>query len=239
MSVSASGRWIWYRSIQSVPSRRRLFSTSLTIQRRELPNWFGSSPIVPWTLVASTTESRRPPANALPTISSDSPREYTSAVSMKLIPASSARWMIPIESSWSVFPHAPNIIAPRHSGLTFTPVEPRSQWSIAAGLVHGLTDDRVLGRGDLVQAADRRRVRRVDRYLRVLGRLLEDRGDRLGERVERLLGLGLGRLHHQRLVHEQREVHGRRMIGEVEQPLGEIERLDCKRALDQPAGEGI
>ena len=46
-----------------------------TIQRRESPNWFGSSPIVPWTLVASTTLSRLPPASALPTISSDSPRE--------------------------------------------------------------------------------------------------------------------------------------------------------------------
>ncbi len=30
------------------------------IQRRELPNWLGSSPIVPWTLVARTTSSRRP-----------------------------------------------------------------------------------------------------------------------------------------------------------------------------------
>ena len=56
-------------------SRRRLSSTSRMIQRRELPNSFGSSPIVPWTFVASTTLSRRPPASALPTISSDSPRE--------------------------------------------------------------------------------------------------------------------------------------------------------------------
>ena len=55
---------------------------------------FRSRPIGPCALVASTTSSRRPPANALPTISSDSPAEYTSAVSTKLIPASSARWMI-------------------------------------------------------------------------------------------------------------------------------------------------
>ncbi len=41
---------------------------------------------MPWNFVASTTLSRRPPASALPTISSDSPREYTSAVSMKLMP---------------------------------------------------------------------------------------------------------------------------------------------------------
>ena len=70
------------------------------------------------------TSSRRPPASALPTICSDSPREYTSAVSTKLMPASSARWMIRIESAWSALPLAPNIIAPRQSGVTFTPVVP-------------------------------------------------------------------------------------------------------------------
>src|SRR3954453_23723342 len=133
MSVSNSGRWIWYRSIQSVPSRRSELSISCTIQRRVLPNWLGSSPIGPWTLVASTTSSRRP-ANALPTISSDSPREYTSAVSMKLMPASSAAWMTRIESSWSGLPHAPNIIAPRQSGETWTPVRPSGRCSTAASL---------------------------------------------------------------------------------------------------------
>src|SRR5215217_6827237 len=56
MSVSCSGRWIWYRSIQSVPSRLRLASHSFAIHRRELPNWFGSSPIVPWTVVAAILE---------------------------------------------------------------------------------------------------------------------------------------------------------------------------------------
>ena len=45
---------------------------------------------------------------------------------MKLIPASSARWMIATLSSWSGLPQAPNIIAPRHSGLTLTPVLPSS-----------------------------------------------------------------------------------------------------------------
>jgi hypothetical protein len=62
--------------------------------------------------VASTTSSRRP-LSALPTISSDSPREYTSAVSMKLIPSSRALWMIRTESSWSGLPQAPNIMVPR------------------------------------------------------------------------------------------------------------------------------
>src|SRR3954454_12614628 len=49
---------------------------------------------------------------------------------MKLMPASRARWMIRIESLWSVLPHAPNIIAPRHSGLTWTPVRPSERISI-------------------------------------------------------------------------------------------------------------
>ena len=43
---------------------------------------------------------------------------------MKLIPASSAAWMIRIESSWSGLPQAPNIIAPRQNLLTETPVRP-------------------------------------------------------------------------------------------------------------------
>jgi hypothetical protein len=74
-------------------------------------------------LVASTTLSRRP-LSAWPTISSDSPREYMSAVSTKLIPASRALWMIRIESSWSGLPMAPNIMAPRQYGLTLMPVRP-------------------------------------------------------------------------------------------------------------------
>src|SRR3954466_13786822 len=50
---------------------------------------------------------------------------------MKLIPASSARWMIRIDLSWSVSPQSPNIIAPRQSGLTLTPVRPSGRRSIA------------------------------------------------------------------------------------------------------------
>src|SRR3954452_3949294 len=49
---------------------------------------------------------------------------------MKLTPASSARWMMRIDSSWSGSPHAPNIIAPRQSGLTLTPVLPSVRYSI-------------------------------------------------------------------------------------------------------------
>src|SRR4051812_28249465 len=61
-----------------------------------------------------------------------------SAVSMKLIPASSAAWMIRIESSWSGLPHDPNIIAPRQSSLTETPVRPSSRCSMKILLVSGL-----------------------------------------------------------------------------------------------------
>src|SRR3954468_20999171 len=50
---------------------------------------------------------------------------------MKLMPASSARWMIRIESSWSGLPQAPNIIAPRQSGLTSTLVRPSGRISMA------------------------------------------------------------------------------------------------------------
>src|SRR2546423_2961128 len=53
---------------------------------------------------------------------------------MKLSPASSARWMMRIESSWSSLPQAPNIIAPRQSGLTSTPVRPRVRCSTGSSL---------------------------------------------------------------------------------------------------------
>src|SRR4051812_5053548 len=49
---------------------------------------------------------------------------------MKLIPPSRAAWMMRTESSWSVLPQAPNIIAPRHSGLTCMPVRPSGRCSM-------------------------------------------------------------------------------------------------------------
>src|SRR3974390_185126 len=50
---------------------------------------------------------------------------------MKLIPASSAPWMIPMDSPTSGLPHSPNIMAPRHSVLTFTPVAPSLRYSMS------------------------------------------------------------------------------------------------------------
>ena len=46
------------------------------------------------------------------------------------------------------------------------------------------------------------------------------------EGVERLLGLGFGRLYHQRFVEEQREINGRGVVAIIQQTLGHIERGD-------------
>src|SRR5436309_5217639 len=46
------------------------------------------------------------------------------------MPASSARWMMRMLSSWSGLPQLPNIIAPRQSGETFRPVLPRFRYSM-------------------------------------------------------------------------------------------------------------
>src|SRR4051794_41118654 len=56
---------------------------------------------------------------------------------MKLTPASSARWMMRMDSSWSWLPQSPNIMAPRQSGLTYMPVRPRVRWSIGETLLPG------------------------------------------------------------------------------------------------------
>jgi len=58
--------------VVSVQPTREL-STS-RIQRRELPQWFGSSDMALRNLVVSTRRTR-PPVSALPIISSDSPPE--------------------------------------------------------------------------------------------------------------------------------------------------------------------
>src|SRR5262249_36395271 len=58
------------------------------------------------TLVATTTWSRRPQrSSALPTISSDRPWPYAGAVSISVMPRSSAAQMVRIDCSSSVPPH--------------------------------------------------------------------------------------------------------------------------------------
>ena len=59
-----------------------------------------------------------------------------------------------------------------------------------------------------------------------LGRLGGDALERLGQGLEGLEALGLGRLDHQRLVDDEREVHRRRVEPLLEQPLGHVQRLD-------------
>src|SRR5215218_3939969 len=126
-----------------------------------------------------------------------------SAVSTKLIPASSARWTMRIESSWSGLPQAPNIIVPRQSFETWTPVRPSGRYSTemllfaVAGL--GVVDDLGVGLGaELlgVRAAADALVERVDRGDLLGGqREVEDvevlgdavRLDRLGDRAEAVL----------------------------------------------------
>ena len=110
-----------------MPSRRRLASISVRIALRDSPAPLGpgASARAPW------WRSRPRPAGevapARPTISSLVPSEYTLAVSKKLMPSSSARWMNGrLASSSSVQGCAPR--PARHSscspGRSATPRDP-------------------------------------------------------------------------------------------------------------------
>ena len=104
-------------------------------------------------------------------------------------------------------------------------------------LLEEVADDRLLRRLDLVGPADGpRRRRRLD-HLGLLRRLARDREHRVGERVERLLRLGLRRLDHQRLRDDEREVDRRRVEAVVHQPLGDVERRDAVLALQRARRE--
>src|SRR5205814_6964718 len=87
---------------------------------------------------------------------------------MKLIPASSARWMIRIDSSWAELPQAPKFIVPRQSGLTWTPVAPSGRYFMRSSLSAGLQAAR--------SAADLGHVFQPDYPWRPLGRLLVEEG---------------------------------------------------------------
>ena len=80
-------------------------------------------------------------------------------------------------------------------------------------------------------------VRRLLQQLRLLGRLARDREHRVAERVERLLRLGLGRLDHQRLGDDQREVDRRRVEAVVHEPLRDVERGAAVLALQRARRE--
>src|SRR6266542_1614252 len=107
------------------------------------PPSFGPFPIRSWTFVASTTSWRRP-LRALPTYSSEDSRSvqggtpgrsyrawlpYELAVSMKLMPRSSAR---PTRASTSAASGAmPKRDAPTHNADTRTPEAPSSRYSMS------------------------------------------------------------------------------------------------------------
>src|SRR4051812_42460498 len=115
---------------------------------RDRPRSFGASLIGKCTLVAITTSSRRGTKSriARPRISSDTPREYMSAVSKKLIPASSARLMNGrLASSGSTHErHAgsPYVITPRHRRDTLSPVRPRFTYFIPVVLQRKVQADK-------------------------------------------------------------------------------------------------
>src|SRR3954447_7676828 len=105
---------------------------------------------------------------------------------MKLTPASSAAWMMRIDSSWSGSPQAPNIIVPRQSFETWMPVRPSGRYSTSGLLdltAEGLEGD-VLG----LRAATAAGVQPIDRGEFVGGQLEIEDVDVLGD------ALRLGRL---------------------------------------------
>src|SRR5260370_39728757 len=91
---------------------------------------FGPGTMGAMTLVAKTTSWRLPrPLVPVPSTVSDSPpawpgtqREYTSAVSMKLPPASTYASSTASDAFWSVV--HPNVLPPRHRAATRSPERP-------------------------------------------------------------------------------------------------------------------
>src|SRR5215470_13367609 len=102
---------------------------------RESPRSFAVVPIGPATFVARITDERLLRI-ARPVISSDTPVEYTSAVSMKFPPASRKRATIRAEVGSSQ-PQAlfPKVIVPRQRFETLRPVRPSLRSFIASSLV--------------------------------------------------------------------------------------------------------
>src|SRR5689334_23030786 len=74
----------------------------------------------------------------------------------------------------------------------------------------------------LIQAPHRRADGRRRRDRGVLLRLARDLDHRVAELVERLLGLRLGGLDHQRLFDDEREIRRGRIEAEIQQPLGDV-----------------
>ncbi len=95
-----------------------------------------------------------------------------------------------------------------------------------------------LARGpSFIEPGQSREVRcAADQVRRLLG-FAEDFLDGFHESVERLLGLGLGRLDHERAADDQGKVHRRRVDAVVDQALGEIEGADAGLGFEVAIGE--
>ena len=118
--------------------RRRLSSTLLTMCWRDAPASLGPSPIGKRHLVARNRSSRWFFV-AWPTISSDTPAEYMSAVSTRLTPWSTHRSIWRVAPSTSVAPSLenpplpPKVIVPMVIVETFSPDRPSVRYSMATG----------------------------------------------------------------------------------------------------------
>src|ERR1700733_9449525 len=210
----------------SVRSRRRLASQPETMWCRERPASLGPPPMAIRTLVATSTSSRRP-ARTSPAISSASPPEYTSAVSMRLTPASRhmSTWRrassTPVEPTFANPPVPPKVIVPMVSTEIRSPDLPSVRYSTEETLSTGPSRPR----GGLTPARWARG--RPLRAGRVRPRLAGRRDDLLGEDA----GLAFpvpGRPEHER-------VH---LVVQADQRLGPPLHRAVERALvvrgDQP-----
>ena len=72
--------------------------------------------------------------------------------------------------------------------------------------------------------------RRLDN-LRVFFNVPRDLAHGVYELIQRFFAFGLGRLDHQSLRDDEREVDGRRMVAEVHQALRDIQRFNAMRLL--------
>ena len=127
------------------------------------------------------------------------------------------------DSSWSGLPQAPNIIAPRHSGLTFTPVRPNALNSIVLLLVATAPTEATVARAhQRGRTQDSRAGWGVPTRLSTVRRANERTG------VADLVARGL----RTRLLAEG---VGNRVLAQQEVEDGgvlELDRLDARRGLD-------
>src|SRR6185436_7537323 len=171
------------------------------------------------------------------TISTSSTEATSSAFSTGVLPshAPSGRSTTARATSWRNAASARNApLKPCHE-LTKASISRRRPASFGRScMTEGtslatLIDQVELFRGaDVVQPADRQSIRGALHLRGILFGLALNRNHRLDEPVELLLRLGLGRLDQQALRHEQREVSGRRVEAVIEQPLGEVHRVDAE-----------